>query len=121
MLIYKEVYPSFDTETLEKSLSNRTQQCSRWRKEQQATTDSASNTVRVQVLVLSDRCITIEEIMAELGLSHGAIWKILREQNHMSKCLPGGIPVSSRYSKRVYRAEVSKLMLYFCNTEEDFV
>lgn len=92
--VYKEECPSYDT-------------VKRWKKHFEEGNDSVqdeprkgrpsiaddeSNIARVEALVLSDNQITVEQIAAESGLSHGTILKILHEHLNMSKVCTEWVP-----------------------------
>lgn len=80
--------------------------------------DDASNIARVETLVLSDKCITMEEMVAELGVCQGTTLKILHEQLHILNVLSSLNPYLLTLLQKEYRTEASALMLDICSDVE---
>lgn len=54
------------------------------------TVSTHENIVAVMDVIMNDRRVSIDQIAAELGISHGTVWNIIDEDLDMKKLLPDG-------------------------------
>ncbi|KAJ7316098.1 hypothetical protein JRQ81_002260 [Phrynocephalus forsythii] len=47
--------------------------------------DDLAMVKKVEAVILDDRRLTMERVMAETGLSYGTAWRIIHEELHMNK------------------------------------
>ena len=70
-----------------------------------------ANKERVENLILSDSQVTVEDICAHTGLTHGTVMRIIKEDLQMTKVSARWVPKMLDDSKKEIRMACSEEML----------
>jgi len=80
-----------------------------------------ANKERVENLILSDRRVTVEDICAHTGLTHGTVMRIIKEDLQMTKVSARWLPKMLYDSKKEIQMTCSEEMLTGHHSDPHFL
>ena len=71
--------------------------------------------------VLEDRCLTVQEIVAEVGISTSSVYSILTEDLNLQKVFAKFVPKLLTEQQKELQKEISRDMLNLTNHDPEFI